>query len=178
MTVRNAWMGGFIVLVAAVITQHSVVVGLASRIGVGQVAVREQPSDPSDLVAMRQMLTDLREEMDILEAGLVPSRTIVAWYPTRDDLDNALLVPPDGWLICDGRGGAPDLRDRFIYGTDSIDEVGDEDGAMTHDHTTSHVGGAGVEYDNEWSAAYQHSHTVSTVSHLPPLVKMVYIMKR
>ena len=179
MTVRNAWMAGSIVLVAAVITQHSVV-GLASRrIGVGQVAVREQPSDPSDPVAMRQMLTDLREEVDILKAGLVPSRTIVAWYPTRDDLKNGFLVPPDGWLICDGGNGTPDMREKFIYGTDDFEKVGTSGGAGTHKHNTAGTLGTGAA--NVGSVRHHqgfHYHPISEESHLPPLVRMVYIIKR
>ena len=33
------------------------------------------------------------------------------------------IIPPAGWLLCDGTNQTPDLRDHFIYGTTNIDEV-------------------------------------------------------
>lgn len=39
----------------------------------------------------------------------VPSGTVVMWYGARESI-------PDGWVICDGANGTPDLRDRFIVG--------------------------------------------------------------
>ena len=164
------WMG--VVFCAVAIVMGTRAGGAGEHAG-ASIAQRAGPSS----AAMFQMLRDLRAEVDSLLAGVVPPRTIVAWYPTNENVHNGFLRPPEGWLICDGDNGTPDLRDRFIYGTDSFDKVATEDGAGSHSHTTSHVGGAGVEYDNEWGAAYQHSHTVSTASNLPPLVRMIYVMK-
>ena len=39
--------------------------------------------------------------------NLLPRGIIVAWTGTS---------PPSGWTLCDGKGGAPDLRGKFIYG--------------------------------------------------------------
>ncbi len=40
-----------------------------------------------------------------------------------------------GWDVCDGSGGAPDLRDKFIRGADG--NAGGTGGADTHTHTSS-----------------------------------------
>ena len=55
---------------------------------------------------------------------------------------------PSGWRLCDGTGGAPDLRDRFIIGAGSTHAVGDIGGQDSftignsnlpqHSHSTTH----------------------------------------
>ena len=63
---------------------------------------------------------------------------IIMWYGDVNEI-------PDGWALCDGNNGRPDLRNRFIVGVGSdyvIGDVGGEDlhaGVMTggsggHDH--------------------------------------------
>lgn len=39
--------------------------------------------------------------------NMIPKGIIVAWYNNE---------VPDGWSVCDGTNGTPDLRNRFIYG--------------------------------------------------------------
>ena len=60
---------------------------------------------------------------------------------------------PDGWQICDGSNGTPDLRDRVAVGAGSTYAVGDVGGANTHtltineipSHRHSSVSDAGVD---------------------------------
>lgn len=42
--------------------------------------------------------------------NMIPRGTVVAWY------DASTNNAPDGWHICDGTQGTPDLRGRFILG--------------------------------------------------------------
>ena len=49
-----------------------------------------------------------------LSAYLAPRGTIVAWSPHAAMLG----VVPQGWVICDGKNGTPDLINRFLYGAD------------------------------------------------------------
>ena len=58
----------------------------------------------------------------------VPKGTIVAWYST-------VAPVPSGWALCDGTGGTPDLRDRFLMGTGLYPEVGKSGG--TNQQTVS-----------------------------------------
>ena len=47
-----------------------------------------------------------------------------------------------GWHLCDGRNGAPDLRDRVVYGGNSNDIIGTHGDnnhiQLTVDHMPSH----------------------------------------
>jgi hypothetical protein len=56
---------------------------------------------------------------------------------------------PDGWALCDGTSGTPDLTSRFIKNATTLaTDVGDTGGADTHSHTGSN-----------------HSHSVPSHSH-------------
>lgn len=57
-----------------------------------------------------------------IDANVFPG-IIVMWSGNIEDL-------PDGWVLCDGRNGTPDLRDRFILGADGTD-IGDTGGSHT-----------------------------------------------
>ena len=48
-------------------------------------------------------------DLDEIRKSLVPAGTVVMWSGPADAI-------PDGWALCDGKGGTPDLTDRFIRG--------------------------------------------------------------
>jgi hypothetical protein len=112
----------------------------------------------------------------------VPSGTIVAYYGT--DL-------PVGWVLCDGRVApdgrrTPDLRNRFIMGLDptSQETLGATGGTASHQHAAETGKPRGereqIESGNDEHAAnddHTHAVTVQPATHLPPYVKLVYIMK-
>lgn len=50
-----------------------------------------------------------------------PVGTIVIWSGTADDI-------PNGWHICDGTEGTPDLRGKFVLGAGNTHSVGEEGG--------------------------------------------------
>ena len=78
--------------------------------------------------------------------GGVPSGVIVMWSGT-------LATIPSGWSLCDGTGGTPDLRDKFIYGwTDGVDPGG-TGGATTHTHTYSDL----PEHTHGSAGAHTHN---------------------
>lgn len=74
------------------------------------------------------LLTDKNGNMKTL---LFPAKIIVLWSGTISEI-------PDGWALCDGTKGTPDLRGRFVIGTNpnanknndlSIYEMGSVGGA-------------------------------------------------
>ncbi len=65
----------------------------------------------------------------ILADGVaVPSGVIVMWSGT-------LATIPDGWALCDGTNGTPDLRARFILGASAGQNPGGTGGSSSHSHS-------------------------------------------
>jgi hypothetical protein len=60
---------------------------------------------------------------------VIPSGTIVLWSGPLDP-----TVIPQGWWICDGTHGTPDLRDRFVLGAGGSEQPGSLGDATTHTH--------------------------------------------
>jgi hypothetical protein len=111
----------------------------------------------------------------------VPPGTVVAYFGTEI---------PAGWVLCDGTTTAsgritPDLRGRFILGLDpAADAVGEKGGSATHTHAARTGEPEQDDEDlesgeDEHAANDGHTHkvTVDAAGHLPPYVKLVYIMK-
>lgn len=54
------------------------------------------------------------------------------WSGTLDEI-------PDGWALCNGSSGTPDLTGRFIYGTAVGEQPGSVGGKSEHNHTYTQV---------------------------------------
>jgi|TARA_R110000824_G_scaffold297205_1_gene485425 hypothetical protein len=68
-------------------------------------------------------------------AASFPTGGIIIW-------SGAEAAIPTGWILCNGSGGSPDLRDRFIVGAGTTYAVGGTGGsansvAVNHTHTGS-----------------------------------------
>jgi hypothetical protein len=69
---------------------------------------------------------------------------------------------PSGWALCNGAGGTPDLRDRFLVGAGGSYAVGATGGSanaalVAHSHTVSASGTA--------AGAGAHSHSINDPTH-------------
>lgn len=121
----------------------------------------------------------------------VPKGTVVAWHPMSDFVQGlqpgateATIVPPDGWAVCDGTRGTPDLRGRFVRGgAGAWRPAIATGGSETHNHGGATKvntakrgahGGAGSAYNQPAEA---HDHAIEANAHLPPYAELVYIMK-
>jgi len=60
---------------------------------------------------------------------------------------------PDGWAVCNGSNGTPNLVDRFVYGASIDSDLRTTGGATTHTHTNPNT---------SWRSA--HGHTGGTVT--------------
>lgn len=121
----------------------------------------------------------------------IPSGVILMWSGTQATI-------PNGWALCDGSGGTPDLRNRFIYGCDTDEAPGAIGGQLSvaHDHQvdipqfTSGSNNAHFNYvwdaGGAWVAAHTHEHSIDppevtsteeVISTMPPYYKLAYIMK-
>jgi microcystin-dependent protein len=83
--------------------------------------------------------------------GGVPRGGIIMWSGALDAL-------PDGWALCDGAFGRPDLRGRFIVGAGDAYDPGDTGGAETVTLTEGQVPAHTHAVNLNTNAAGQHSH--------------------
>lgn len=70
----------------------------------------------------------------ILRAAVFAEGMVIQWF-------GAAIDCPDGWSICDGTGGTPDMRDRFVVGAGSSYAVGNTGGSATASGSTAAAGG-------------------------------------
>ena len=83
-----------------------------------------------------------------------PVNAICTWTGSEAD------VPTD-WAYCDGTGGTPDLRDKFLYGYRAgTNVVGDTGGASTHTHALTNAG-THLYTATIASGGTNHTHTLS-----------------
>lgn len=80
----------------------------------------------------------------------IPEGLIIMW---------AGEVVPDGWVLCDGQNGTPDLRDKFLVGSGDVYALNDEGGQNTITNVPSHTHNfSGVTTQN---GAHQHNFTTT-----------------
>ncbi len=60
-------------------------------------------------------------------APLFPKGGIIMWSGSQEEI-------PEGWLLCNGKKGTPDLQDRFVVSTGPNIEVNSKGDADQHDH--------------------------------------------
>lgn len=102
-------------------------------------------------------------------SGSIPQGGIIMWSGSVDQI-------PEGWALCDGNNGTPDLRDRFIVGVGSSYPMGATGGVATNNishthtispdgaHTHTYSGTTGVNNDTEPAGGGSGS-TVADSSH-------------
>lgn len=106
---------------------------------------------------------------------------IVAW-------SGAVVDIPDGWALCDGTNGTPDLGNRFIRGhkppVPPLFAIG---GSLSHDHDFTGDGHVHAQppskilaYDGDYRPWGDHGFATGTTDfgdNLPPYMSLCYIMK-
>lgn len=117
--------------------------------------------------------------------NMLPKGSIIAF--------NGKAVP-DGWALCDGNNSTPDLRNKFIYGS-NIAEIGQSGGQAQvkltvanlapHSHPysdTGPYGGSGGFRGGDYGWQHPKKNTDVTgsgapFSIIPPYIKLAFIMK-
>lgn len=104
---------------------------------------------------------------------LVPKGAILLWRGTI--INGEIADIPDGWALCDGTQGTPDLGDKFVMGHGNlytIDVTGGQAVRTSAASTTTPVDvAAGTDLQVDPSG---HGHTLNI---LPPFHTLAYIMK-
>lgn len=109
-------------------------------------------------LATKADITDLESAV----ASAVPTGMIMLWSGSTGSV-------PSGWRLCDGGGGTPNLRDKFIVGAGSTYSVNATGGsadaiAVSHTHTASSntTGNHTHSLGGTTGGGGSHSHPVTT----------------
>lgn len=86
-----------------------------------------------------------------VQQSFIPGGGIIMW-------SGSIASIPQGWFLCDGNNGTPDLRNRFIVGAD-VDDGGVSTTSVVGGHTKS--GGSATHTHNEHG---RHIHSLSLTS--------------
>lgn len=70
--------------------------------------------------------------ISFIGSGGIPTGTIAVWTGLIANI-------PSGWIICDGTGGTPDLRDKFVRSTDGVANPGGTGGTTTETLTIAQM---------------------------------------
>lgn len=110
----------------------------------------------------------------------VPPGGIILWSGIIVDI-------PNGFFLCDGNNGTPDLRDRFVVGAGDTYAVDDTGGTVNHTHTYTSDSHTHILEDGSQIAtgdgnlnltdSKNVTGTTDPTNHLPPYYSLAYIMK-
>ena len=99
----------------------------------------------------------------------------------------SIVTIPQGWHLCDGTEGTPNLRDRFVVGAGNTYTPGLTGGTLQHNHFCNMSTGENSSYytvnsgDEQDIATDPHTHDISAPTEnagtLPPYYALAYIMK-
>lgn len=153
--------------------------------------VRAQPAAESaveqrtgDVAALAKKVASVQADVTLAHSdatsSIIPKGTIVAWATSSGPI-------PQGWQICNGDGGTPNLVGKFLRGVGTLIETGpDPDGRDSHKHSfITAPSRATISYttdrgnDTIGVVSYDHTHTGETdaASNIPPNFRVVYIVK-
>lgn len=142
--------------------------GSVAKIGLGT----NSPAYELDILGEVQITEDLYVNGELYVPSVVPG-LIIMWSG---------VTFPDGWILCDGTLGTPNLVDRFVIGADgdsfmdgdypvgnfngsTSSRTGSDDGAHTHSGTLTSSGGSShTSSSNVAGSTGSHTHTVALSS--------------
>jgi len=99
----------------------------------------------------------------------------------------SIVSIPDGWALCDGAQGTPDLRNRFVAGAGLTYDPGDGNAMSAHRHTFTGDGHAHsityaeeIEAGDDYSLQLPNEPAIGSTGYVnawPPYHALCYIMK-
>jgi len=106
--------------------------------------------------------------------NVVPKGAILLW-------SGSIASIPNGWALCNGSNGTPDLRNRFIVCAGDTYAVAATGGATTHTHTgtldAQPVADINIAAGESGGGGNTANFTTAASSSLPPYYALAYIMK-
>ncbi len=91
-----------------------------------------------------------------LTAGIggIPKGGIIMWSGSADDI-------PNGWGLCDGTNGTPDLTNRFVVGASKLGDYSVGDNGGEKENNLAHTHKINTENSMGTNATGSHYHSVS-----------------
>jgi len=86
--------------------------------------------------------------------SLIPPGTIVMWSGLLPEI-------PEGWALCDGTNGTPDLTDRFILSVSAGENPGETGGSHTKTLSVSNLPSHTHSFTTDSAGAHSHSLYIS-----------------
>lgn len=139
----------------------------------GTVSIRSGAAVTSNTVLTVNGSINAAGSGKILQNGLdlLPVGTIVMWNGSVNAAGNPLMgvTPNTNWKICDGTGGTPDLRERFVVGAGGDNAtvsgggytLGNTGGEVTHALTTAEL--PSHNHTGTTNAGGAHTHDVGSI---------------
>lgn len=109
-------------------------------------------NSPNVLNQIFSDIDDIRIKLNTLRGVFLNMRGIIVMW------SGLLSQIPEGWVLCDGQNGTPDLRDKFIVGAGREYTIGDTGGEKEVTLTVSQL----PSHNHTAGYAGVHSHTGST----------------
>lgn len=118
---------------------------------------------------------------------LIAERVLLKWQGMIVAWSGAIVDIPDGWALCDGNNGTPDLTDKFIMGAGDTYNPGVAGGQVNHTHDFTGDGhdhlipsGKNIVIGTGYNQRTESDPAVGTTdqaSGLPPYWALAFIMK-
>ena len=129
----------------------------------GTTALAFGVGDKVELRVTAQGLNDiLSTSLTSMAAALalaLPAGVITLW-------SGAVTAVPAGWSLCDGTGGTPDLRDRFVVGAGSTYAVGATGGAASTTLLTANLPSHTHAFSGTTASDGAHTHGITDPGHV------------
>ena len=82
-----------------------------------------------------------------LASKMIPTSAVIYWGST---------TLPTNFNLCDGGGGRPDLRNKYLKGADALGDSGATGGAFNHEHSINHTH-TGVSHTHSGDSNYANA---------------------
>lgn len=110
------------------------------------------------ITTLENNVSDLQDDVTVVNTridGIFSTGMIMMWSGTMSNI-------PDGWSLCNGQNGTPDLRNRFVVGAGSSYQIGNTGGADTVKLTTDQL--PSHNHSGSTNTTGSHTHTGTTNS--------------
>ena len=105
----------------------------------------------SEIQGLDEVISNLEAKIQLIP--IIPSGVIMMWSGLETDI-------PNGYVLCNGQNGTPDLTDKFVIGAGTSYNVNDQGGESSHALTKEEM--PSHNHTGTTGGAGGHNHTIGT----------------